>query len=128
MTGRPGSAIRFYEKTGLELGPGASAFVTDVSYADVTVELDASGAPAIVLRQEDGRELSVGGAECPFAKSTASTLRVDRVGRSVRFSIDGEDARLCGTELTEGARVSIGVRGTDNPSPSYARNLRITRR
>lgn len=128
VTGTPGSSIRFDETSGLELGPGASAFVTDVSYADVSVELDTVGAPAVVLRQEDGRELSVGGAECPFARSPTSSLRVDRTGRQVRFSLDGNDSRLCATELTEGARVSIGVRGTDGAGASFARNLRITRR
>jgi hypothetical protein len=128
VTGTPGSSIRFDEATGLELGPGASAFVTDLSYADVSVELDTSGAPAIVLRQEDGRELSVGGAECPFAQAPIVRLRVDRTGTQVRYGINGGDSRLCTTELTEGARVSIGVRGSDNAGASFVRNLRIVRR
>jgi hypothetical protein len=127
VSGTPGSSIHFDPTSGLELGPGASAFVTDVSYADVTVELDTSGVPAIVLRQEDGRELAVGGAECPIVQA-GSKLRVDRVGTEVRFSIDGGDSRRCATELAEGARVSIGVRGGDNGGVSRARNLRITRR
>ena len=81
-----------------------------------------------MLRQEDGRELSVGGEECPFARAPTSTLRVDRVGPEVRFSIDGGEPRLCKARLSEGARVSIGVRGIDRPGASFARNLRITRR
>ena len=129
IAGSPGSSIRFDERSGLELGPGASAFVTDVSYADVRVEVDASLAPAIVvLRQEDGREVAVGGAECAFTQKPTESLRVDRSGTQVRFTIDKDEARLCPTELNEGARVSIGVRGRDGPGVSYARNLRITRR
>ena len=128
VTGTPGSSIRFDERGGLELGPGASAFVTDVSYADVTVEVDAFAPPAIVLRQENGRELTVGGAECAFAQKPTTNLRVDRKGTQVRFTIDKDEPRLCPTELSEGARVSIGVRGPDGTGVSYARNLRITRR
>ncbi len=128
VTGTPGSSIRFDEHGGLELGLGASAFVTDVSYANVTVEVDAFAAPAIVLRQDDGRELVIGGAECAFAQKPTSSLRVDRTGAKVRFTIDGGESHVCPTELSDGARVSIGVRGTDSTGVSYARNLRITRR
>ncbi len=127
VTGTPGSSIRFSEGAGLELGAGASAFVTDVTYANVNVDLDTVGAPAVVLRQENGREISVGGAECPFGQLPTTSLHVERVGTEVRFGVDGGDTRVCARELDEGARVSVGIRGTDYVPLSYARNLRITR-
>ena len=127
ITGTPGSAIRFDPVSGLELGLGASAFVTDVTYADVSIEL-ASSSAALVLREETGRELTVGGAECPFAVPPVLSLRVKRVGRQVQYSIDGADLRTCRTELSDAARVAIGVRGTNNSGSSFARDLRITRR
>lgn len=127
VTGTPGSSIHFDPATGLELGPGASAFVTDVTYADVSIELDATSA-AVVLRQQDGNELAVGGAQCPFAIGPAQGLRVERAGRQVRYAIDGGDLRTCGSQLADGARISVGVRGANNAGSSFARNLRITRR
>ncbi|MDB4946445.1 MAG: Rhs family protein [Labilithrix sp.] len=123
----PGSSIAFDPVTGLSLGLGASAFVADVTYADVTVELEAKGGTAVVLRQDDGSELSVGGAECPYASAPQSRLRVERRGRNVRYSIDGGGERDCTSLLTDGTRVRIGLRGADN-APSVSRNLRITRR
>ena len=81
-----------------------------------------------MLREETGRELTVGGAECPFAVPPVLSLRVKRVGRQVQYSIDGADLRTCRTELSDVARVAIGVRGTNNSGSSFARDLRITRR
>ncbi len=127
IAGTPGSSIHFDPMTGLELGLGASAFVTDVTYANVSAEIAGSSA-AIVLREETGRELTIGGAECPFAIPPALGLRVERAGRRVQYSIDGGDLRTCKDQLTDGARVSIGVRGTNNSGSSFARDLRITRR
>lgn len=128
VTGTPGSSINFIDGRGLELGPGASAFVTDVTYADVTVELDGALAPSVVLRQENGRELEVGGAACAFLQSATRSLKVTRRGKRVEVSADDGEPRVCPTELDPGARVSIGVRGAGGTGTSVARNLRITRR
>lgn len=128
VTGTPGSSINFVEGRGLELGPGASAFVTDVTYADVTVDLDGAFAPSVVLRQDDGRELEVGGAACAFAQNATKSLRVMRKGPRVEVSVDGGEPRLCPTELDAGARVAVGVRGTSGTGVSLAHNLRIARR
>ena len=114
--------------SGLELGPGASAFVTDVTYADVSVELEGPFAPSIVLRQDDGRELEVGGATCAFAQSATTSIRVERRGKSVSVIVDGGEARVCPTELDPLARVAIGVRGPGGTGTTIARNLRINRR
>lgn len=128
VTGTPGSSINFVEGRGLELGPGASAFVTDVTYADVTIELDGASAPSVVLRQENGRELEVGGAACAFTQSATKSLRIARKGPRVEVSVDDGEPRVCPTELDPGARVAIGVRGTGGAGVSVARNLRISRR
>lgn len=128
LAGTPGSSIRFVPDRGLELGPGASAFVTDVTYADVAVELDGPFAPSIVLRQEDGRELEVGGAACAFAQNAMKTIRVERTGKRVTVRADDGDARACPTELDAAARIAIGVRGAGGTGVSVAHNLRISRR
>ena len=124
----PGSSIRFQPGRGLELGPGASAFVTDVTYADVTVEIDGGATPSIVLRQEDGREIDVGGAACPTVQSAVTTLRVERIGKRVTVQADDKPPLTCPTEVDLTARVSIGVRGAGGTGSSLAHNLRIRRR
>ena len=128
VTGTPGSSINFIEGSGLELGPGASAFVTDVTYADVTIELDGGAIPSVVLRQEDGRELEVGGATCALTQSATKSLKVTRRGKRVDVIVDGGEPRVCPTELDADARLAIGVRGAGGTGASLARNLRITRR
>lgn len=128
VTGTPGSSINFVDGRGLELGPGASAFVTDVTYANVTIELDGASSPSVVLRQEDGRELEVGGAACAFAQAATKSLKITRRGKRVDVSVDDGEPRVCPTELDADARVSVGVRGAGATGTSVARNLRITRR
>lgn len=126
--GLPGSSLRFVAERGLELGPGASAFLTDVTFADVTVELDVEGAtPDVVLRQEDGRELEVGGAACAFRSADARAIRVERRGTAVTIAIDGGEPRRCPTDLAEAVRVSVGLRGADGIALGWARNLRVVR-
>ncbi len=122
----PTGSMRFDAGKGLALGAGESAFVTDVTYASVDVELDVSAAVSLVLRQEDGRELFIGGAECPFAEPPKSTLRIEREGLEVRVRVDGNEPRRCATDLGAEARVSVGVRGGEGGG--VARNLRIFRR
>lgn len=127
--GLPGSPLRFVRGRGLELGPGASAFLTDVTFANVSVDVDVAGAaPVVVLRQESGRELAVGGAACAIAQSAKRSLHVERTGRRVSVRIDGGDDRACPTELDDGVRVAIGVRGADAAEVSVASNLRVVRR
>jgi hypothetical protein len=128
VAGSPGSSMRFVDGRGLELGPGASAFVTDVTFSRVTIELDGGATPYVVLRQEDGRELEVGGVACAFGQSASQTLRVERSGKRVVVYADGGEPHDCPTELDADARVSVGVRGSGGTGVSLARNLRITRR
>ncbi|MDB5213708.1 MAG: Rhs family protein [Myxococcaceae bacterium] len=132
LSGTPGSSIRFVDGKGLELGPGASAFVTDLTFSGVAIDLDNGDAPYVVLRQEDGRELEVGGAACPFSVSASAsnlaTLHVERNGARVTVAVGDGDASNCIGELDATARVAVGVRGAGGIGTSLAHNLRITRR
>jgi hypothetical protein len=129
LANRPGSSITYDPAVGLLVGPGASAFLTDVTYADFTVDVDVvQAAPEIVLRQESGVELAVGGAECAFGQNAQKTLHVERRRGTVTVRADDQDARECGTKLPDGARVSVGVRGASGVNVSGAKNLRVRRR
>ncbi|HEY5147352.1 MAG TPA: hypothetical protein VII82_11320, partial [Polyangiaceae bacterium] len=116
----------------LTLNPGASAFVTDRTYADVRIEVDApTGAPALlVLRDPLGNELEIGGASCPGAVVTGSplTLTVERRGAAIDWTVSGgTPSNACPDPFAAGARLSIGVRGAPDLTRSVARNLRVTR-
>jgi hypothetical protein len=115
------SAIAFSPSTGLSLATGASVFVADTTYADVTIDVDAPSAapPIVVLRDERGAELEVGGASCLIG-SAQSALHVARTGATVTAN-----GTTCTGTLRADARVSIGVRGAANGS--LARNLRVVR-
>jgi hypothetical protein len=125
--------VTFDPTVGLDLAPGASAFVTDRTYADVDVAVDApTGEPAlVVLRDTLGNELEAGGAACPgaiVAGSSASSLAVTRRGATVTWSLSGGVTHTCPTTVFEpDARLSVGVRGAPDLTRSVARNLRVTR-
>jgi hypothetical protein len=124
--------ITFDPAVGLTLGPGASAFVTDRTYADFTVDVDApTGEPALlVLRDELGnKELDVGGTACPGALAppgSSSSLHVDRMGASVTWTLAGGAAGTCAGGVGATARLSLGVRAPASVG-SIVRNLRVTR-
>ncbi len=124
-------AVTFEPSNGLVLGAGASAFVVDRTYADIDVALDApTGQPAVVvLRDELGSELEVGGVTCPGAVATGSpsSLTVRRRGPTVTWALSGKAAQPCSTAIQASARVSVGVRGAADLVQSVARNVRITR-
>jgi hypothetical protein len=122
--------LAFDESMGLVLGPGASAFVTDRTYADAAIDIDTpTGEPAlVVLRDELGSELEVGGASCPGALAPqASSVHVTRTGASVSWAIAGGAGGPCGTGVRQDARISVGVRAPLSASRSVVRNLRIVR-
>lgn len=130
LVGEGESAIRVEANgRGLVLDPGASAFVTDVTFADFTLDVEVTAsAPVVVVRDDRGAELEVGGASCAFAQSAMHSLAVVRKGRHVTVSADGAPARECPTLLTDGVRVSLGLRGAQSVNVSAARNLVIHRR
>ncbi len=127
----PSGNASFDPAAGLTLAAGVGAFVTDRTYADVQVEVDApSGAPAtVVLRDVLGDEVEVGGAACPSALVTGApaTLTVTRRGAAVAWSVSGHGSGSCPATFAAGARVSVGLRGASGLAASLARNLRITR-
>jgi len=127
----PGPGILSFDaSSGLTLGPGASAFVTDRTYADVTIDVDAPTGEAslIVLRDELGVELEVGGAECPgLVASGATSSHVDRRGSTVSWAIAGGAGGTCSTGVQPNARITVGVRGPASSMRSIVRNVRVAR-
>ncbi len=124
--------VTFDPSGGLELAPGTSAFVTDRTYADVAIDVDApTGELAlIVLRDEVGNELEVGGITCPGALATpaaASSLHVKRMGAGVFWAVSSRAPSLCSSGVPQNARLTIGVRGAPGMARSVARNLRVAR-
>src|ERR1019366_8720645 len=116
----------------LTLEPGASAFLTDRTYAAVRVELDApTGAPALlVLRDPLGHELEVGGVSCSGAIVSGSplTLVVERRGTNLEWTVSSDTpSKACANPFTADARLSIGVRGAPDLSRGVVRNLRVSR-
>ena len=122
-------SVSFDPQTGLALGPGAGVFVTDRTYADVAVGLDApTGAPAFVeIRDDAGDVLDVGSEVCPGAivPGTSSSVHVERHGSQVTWSLSTGGSGTCTFPGGEGVRVSVGVRGTSVPTVSQ--NLTVQR-
>jgi hypothetical protein len=123
--------VSFDESLGaLVLAPAASAFVTDRTYADVAVDVSApTGEPAlIVLRDERGAELEVGGVACPgpIVQGTQA-IHVERRGAAVSWSIAGGASGACSSGVSSSARVSVGLRGVMSSARSVASDLRIRR-
>ncbi len=130
IANQPGSSIQYGTVTGLQLGAGAAAFLTDVTLADFTLDLDvASGPPSIVLRPPESDAFVVGGAACAYGQPATKTLHVERRGKSVSVRSDDRDAKTCPTELpSKDVRVELGLQGTAGFDTSGAKNLRISRR
>ena len=106
----PGTDVSFTPGKGLTLGNGASVFVTDATFADVTVQVTvgAGGPVDVVLRQPSGVSLS-----CSVPAGTTGT--VTRAGSTLTG---------CGaTTLDPGVRVSVGLVG---PSTGMASVTRLT--
>jgi hypothetical protein len=124
--------VSFDPSVGLELAPGASAFVTDRTYADVSIDVDApTGEPSlVVLRDELGNELEVGGAGCPAAvakRASASSLHVERTAARVTWAAAPGAPSPCATGVRPDARLTIGVRGSSGTTRGVVRNLRVSR-
>jgi hypothetical protein len=121
----------FDPSLGLVLPPSRSAFVTDRTYADVDIDVDApTGEPAVVvLRDELGDELEVGGVSCPVPRSPDASLstHVERRGSTVSWSQSSGGMGICPSAVLPNARVSIGVRSGSAVARSVATNLRVAR-
>jgi hypothetical protein len=136
-----GGMVSFDPQQGLILLPGASAgvkggsaFVTDRTYADVRIQVDApTGQPAlIVLRDGRGNETEVGSAACSGAVvvGAASSITVERRGTNLTWSLAQGASSFSGSctlGFAADARVSVGLRASFGLTRSVARNLRVTR-
>jgi hypothetical protein len=104
--------------------------VTDRTYADVSIDVAApTGEPAVVvLRDELGAELEVGGASCPTAATpNAPPMHVERRGPSVTWSLAGGPSRTCRAGVATAARLSVGLRGAASSARSVASDLHVER-
>jgi hypothetical protein len=126
------TAVSWDIDTGLTLQPGtpgAAAFVTDRTYADVTISVDVGAGPAVVtLRDTLGVETLVPGVTCPPPTPTGTgyTLQVQRRGASVTWSTDSGLTGTCGDLVNGDARVSVGVRAGGSV-PGVVTNLIVSR-
>ena len=118
------ASMAFEADRGLALPIGASVFVSDARYLDVTVDVDApeEGLPRVVLRTDAGGIVEVGGPDCPLPfVPLPAKLHVERRGATVTFAA-GTRSGTCAVGVVAGTRVAVGVRG-----PGRARNLRVVR-
>jgi len=121
----------FDPSLGLVLPASRSVFVTDRTYADVSIDVDApTGEPAIiVLRDELGADIEVGGVSCPPALTAgaASSLHVERRGSAVTFTQSTGLSGGCPATTAATARIRVGVRCSSSAVRAVARNLHIVR-
>jgi hypothetical protein len=111
--------------TGISVTSEANAFVTDRTYADVTVHVTSQSKPGacVVLRTTSGQSVIL-----PDDGSTPdTTLDVQRSGANVTFSINGGPFKSSKSDIAVGNRVAVGVRGISQTSPAVVTGMRITR-
>jgi hypothetical protein len=105
----------------LIIGNGATVFVTDATFANVTIELEdvvtqGTILPVVILRDELGNQTLVGGGVggCPWPSGPNTSLKVLRQGTTVQVQNSGGPVTACtqgGTLLSPTARVSVGIEG-----------------
>ncbi len=126
------NAVTWDINTGLTLQagtPGAAAFVTDRTYADIDVSVDVTPGPAfVVLRDTMGVEVDVPGETCTPAGPPGGpyTLQVQRRGGTVTWGLNGTPQGGCQPLVNGDARVSVGVRAGGS-MPGVVTNLIVTR-
>ncbi len=128
--------ITFDPARGLLLDRGATAFLTDATFAAFAVDLTLTGpAPIVVLRDDAGVELEIGGGTCPIVVADGSTsLHVERDASVVTVTVGTDSPKPCRTAagseavLAATARISVGLRGSSSGDRSSGKNLVVTRR
>jgi hypothetical protein len=126
------SAVTYTGGTGLTLSQGASAFVTDRTYADVSVRATfASGQPPYVVLRDDEGQAHVLKDDCCsglFAATGPSpVVDVERVGGTVTCQVSGGQVGTCGDVPSSSARVSVGVQGASTAGPSVVSEIVVRR-
>jgi hypothetical protein len=123
----------FDETEGVVLASGASAFVTDRTYADVSIDVaaPASEPPLVVLRDELGDELQIGDTLCPVVRAPSdASLHVERHGTAVTWALPGGASGTCPPPFAASARLSIGLRGPSamgGAARAVASSMTVTR-
>jgi hypothetical protein len=120
----PSPDIQFQSDLGLTLRSGASVFVTDVTFADATIDFTAAEGPfRLILRDNDtGLEFEVGQEGSCFQESVPmdTPIRVVREGATLGAGISASASNTtplesCAVpEWLETARVAVGFRGPSN--------------
>jgi hypothetical protein len=127
-------AVSYLGGTGVTMVQGASAFVTDRTYADVSVRVTfAPGQPPdVVLRDAEGNEALVGVATCCEGIGAPAladpVVDVERTGASLTCAVaDGPASPCQGIAIGAAARVSVGVRGALPAAPSVVQKIVVRR-
>jgi hypothetical protein len=120
----------FDTSLGLILPPGRSAFVTDRTYADVTIDAAAPTGepPIVVLRDAFGNEIEIGGASCPTPTmaGTPSSIHIERRASAVTWKLSTGSSGACPAAVSSDGRLSIGVR-SGSGARSVVNDLHVVR-
>jgi hypothetical protein len=102
----------------LKLEAGATAMLTDATFAAFALDVTSSLGfmPLVVLRDDAGNELEVGGASCTLLGG--GSLHVERHGANVIASVDQGTPKTCEKQLDPTARLHVGLRGSGDGSTS----------
>ncbi len=127
-----GDTVTYTGGTGLTMSKGASAFVTDRTYADVSIRVTfvAGQAPFVVLRDDQGATYVVNDSCCSGlfgAPGPAPVVDVERTGATVTCAVNGETAASCALGLDAASRVSVGVQGALPTTPSIVSEIVVRR-
>ena len=122
----PSDISRFNPATGLKLATGATAMLTDVTFASFALDLSSpsGAAPLVLLRDDAGNEVEIGGAACPLL--VGSHVHVERHGEQITTSVDQSEQRPCPVHLDPQVRLHVGVRG-GAADESYVTSFSIER-
>jgi hypothetical protein len=104
--------VVFQSGVGVTLQNGASVFLTDATFLDVSIVFMAAGPLSLALRDNDtGDELDVYSGHClPSTLPKGKALQVERKGGSVSAGIAGNVLAPCAGAPPAGERVAVGFR------------------
>ena len=108
-----GTDATFVAKKGVELRNGASAFLTDATFADFSIDFAATGVVQVVLRDNDTGVLLpfVEGTCLPLPGKGPTSMKLVRKGATVSAGTNGQ-LTPCMTSLLASERVAVGFQGT----------------
>lgn len=124
--------VSFDSGTGIAVTSGASAFVTDRTYEDLTVHVtsDSDEGACVVLRTTSGQTVTL--PDLPSQTGCTGftpgrVLDVKRTGATLSFSIGGGPYHTSCNSIGVGNRVAVGVTGFPGTSGTTVTGIRITR-